>query len=87
MLKGKDINITKFTSDFISFMNCPKHSCLLPNSPCTFVNISYRLLIVTGIHTGFLCKMNICLAIETKQSKTKKCLSEKRFGFQICSSG
>ena len=85
MLKGKNINITKFTSVFISFMNCPKH--LLPNIPCTFVNISYRLLIVTGIHAGFLCKMNICLAIETTQSKTKKCLSEKRFGFQICSSG
>lgn len=72
MLKGNDINITNFTLDFINFMNCPKHSCLLPNIPCTFMNISYRLLIVTGNHTGFLCKMNICLAIETKQRKTKQ---------------
>lgn len=70
MLKGK--YMTNLTANFISLMNSLKHSCILPNILCTWVNISNRLLIVTGDHTILFCKIMICFTVKADKTNPPK---------------
>ena len=53
-------------------MNSLKHSCILPNILCTWVNISNRLLIVTGDHTILFCKIMICFTVKADKTNPPK---------------
>lgn len=61
--------MTNFTLNFSSFMNSPKHICMLPDVPCTQVKIPGGLLVVGGDNTNMSCKTVIYLAMKTKQNK------------------
>ena len=61
-----------FTLNFSSFVNSPKHICILPYIPCTMLNIAGGLLVVTGHPTDMPCSNVMHLAMETKTERERE---------------